>query len=158
MFRRVPEEHFVICYSLEGIEIGAADRSWTWGICRNHDYSFFPVLILLWRMIWTIWSFSNSRITWGRMFQNDMLKFWWMMISLRVPEALSLFPLDILLIYLRKIMILHSISGQLKNITRLNSLLRNFVFVTRIPCILRKSLLTGPLFKRLWVNTVKLLP
>ena len=65
---------------------------------------------------------------------------------------------DISLTCLVILLILDSISGEIINIRRLNSLLRNFIFVTSISYNLRSSLPIGPMLERLWVNTVTLLP
>ena len=73
-------------------------------------------------------------------------------------EILNSSIFDISLTYVRILLILDSISGQLINIRRVNSLLRNFIFVTRLSCDLRSSLHIGYLLKRIWVNNISLLP
>ena len=50
------------------------------------------------------------------------------------------------------------VSSYLINKRRLKSLLRNFTFLTRIPCDPMSSLTMGPLFERLWVNTITFSP
>ena len=46
MVRNITEEKFVIYYSSEGTEIGAADRNRTQGLCCHHDYRSLPFLLL----------------------------------------------------------------------------------------------------------------
>ena len=94
---------------------------------------------------------------WGIMLQNYLLWYWYMLSNLRATKPLILYTSAISLTYLRSILILDSISVQLRNIRRLNSLLINFIFLMRISCNTRSSFPMGPLFKRLWVNTVTLL-
>ena len=55
------------------------------------------------------------------------------------------------------ILIINSVSGKFRSIRRLKSLLRNFVFVTRMSCDLRNSLHTSPLFNSLRMNGATLL-
>ena len=94
----------------------------------------------------------------GRMLQNDVLKYLYMLRDLRVNGTLIPRTSATSIKYFRILLILYSISRKLRNIKRLKSLLRNLIFATRMSWNLRSSLTMGPLFKRLWVNTVTLLP
>ena len=118
---------------------------------------FFPILIIIYRRLWTIWSVLNSMIIWGGGGGGDVLKSWSMMIALWLPEPLSSSTLALSFICLIILLILYSIYGEIIKIRGLNSLLINFIIMMRIPCDLSISLPMGPLFKRLCVNTITLL-
>ena len=79
-----------------------------------------------------------------------------MLSDLIFPDPLIQSTSAIPITYLRVLLILDYISGKIINIRRLNILLENFVYKTRISCILRSSLLMGPLFNRTWVNILTL--
>ena len=88
---------------------------------------------------------------------NTLLQYCYILSALRVPNPLRPSILAISPTYLRIIIILDSISGKLRNIRRLWSLLIKFISVTRISCNLSISLFMSTLSKKIWVNTVKLL-
>ena len=100
----------------------------------------------------------NSSIVWVIMLQNSVLQYWYMMSNLRLPQPWSPTISYISLTYLIILLILYFISGKLRNIRSLKSLLRNFIFWTRMSFNLRISSPMGPLFQRIWVNTVILIP
>ena len=87
----------------------------------------------------------------------DVLKYWYILRALIVPDPLSPSNLDTSLTSLKILMILDSISGKLIIKRKLRGLLRNLLYVARMPCNLRISLPIGPLFKRLYMNTAALL-
>ena len=89
------------------------------------------------------------------MSQISVLQYCYMLISLRVD--LSPINFDISLAYLRILMILDSVYGQLRSTWRLRGILRNFICVTSISCNLKVSLHMVPLFKRLLVITATFL-
>ena len=82
---------------------------------------------------------------------------WYMLRALKLTESIIPSNLDISPAYLRILLILDSISGQLRSTRRLWSLLRIFVCATYMSCNLMRSLPMGPLFKRLCANTTTLL-
>ena len=117
----------------------------------------FPNIVLLLGILWTTWIVWNSGIVWGRMYHIYVLKYWKMLITLRVLYILVLISSYISLASFRIIMVLDFTAGKIKSTIRLRSLLRNYVWVKKISCKLNISLPMGCLFKRLWVNTATLL-
>ena len=97
---------------------------------------------------------SKPRSIWRRTLQMYVIQYWYILSALIVIENLGLKTSDISLAYLIIYPIIGSVSGLFINTRSLLILLGTFVYVARISCNPRRSLLVSFLFKRIRVNNI----